>query len=142
MITIVPNRRYRELQRFVLVGIATFILNLSAFYFFFRLMQLDYRHAISYAYVITVVSHFAANKLFTFSARKQPVGHNAARYGVMLVLNYCITLAVSWLLIGRLGLPGYIAVLCYTLGNALMSFVLMKYVVFKPPHTSPTKASP
>lgn len=125
------DKELKELQRFAVVGVTTFALNLSTFYFFFKFLEFDYRHAVSFAYVITVLCHFAASKLFTFGARQQPLGRNAARYAVMLLVNYCVTLAMSWLIIGRLGLPGYVAVLCYTAANATTSFLLMKYIVFQ-----------
>lgn len=129
--TLFRDKRFRELQRFAVVGVATFFLNLSLFYSLVNFLQLDYRHAVSYAYVITVLCHFAANKSFTFGARQQPLGRNATRYAVMLVVNYCVTLAVSWLVIGWWGLPGYVAVLCYTAANATTSFLLMKHIVFQ-----------
>lgn len=124
--------RFREIGRFVLVGGVTFLLNLATFYLFFRALRLDYWLAATLAYVITVLCHFAGNRQFTFRAWRQPIARNVARYGLALLVNYLVTLSVTWLVLGEMGLPAYAAVMCYTLANATTSFLLMKYHVFRP----------
>jgi len=126
-------RWYQELHRFVIVGVATFLLNLGSFYFFMKILHLDYRIAVSLAYLITVLCHFTAHRLFTFQAWEQALGRNALKYACLLAFNYSMTVAVTSLIIGGLGLPGYVAVLCYTACNAATSFLAMKYIVFRHP---------
>lgn len=126
------NRRYSELRRFLAVGVATFLLNLGSVYFFLNALHLDYRIAVSLAYGITVMTHFTAHRVFTFRAAHQSLSQNAMKYTFMLGFNYCVTLAISALVIGWLKMPGYVAVLSYTACNAITSFLFMKHLVFKP----------
>lgn len=126
------NTRHTEIRRFLAVGVATFLLNLCSVYFFLKALHLDYRIAVSLAYVITVMTHFTAHRVFTFRAAQQPLSHNAMKYALMLGINYCVTLVISTLVIGWWKMPGYVAVISYTACNAITSFLFMKHLVFKP----------
>lgn len=119
-----------EMLRFIIVGVATFFINMFSVFCFYGLLHEDYRIAISFAYVVTVCCHFTLNKAFTFQARERKLLQSAPRYGLMLVLNYFITLFASWLIVGVIGAPPYIGVIASTGGTALSSFFVMKYFVF------------
>jgi putative flippase GtrA len=122
---------FGELCRFGLVGIATFGVNFLSFSVFFGLLHLDYRVAISLAYVFTVCCHFLLNKTFTFGATEQRLRHNAPRYVLMLGFNYVITITASWLTVEVLGASPYFGVVASTAGTALSSYFVMKYFVFR-----------
>jgi putative flippase GtrA len=122
---------FGELCRFGLVGIVTFGVNFLSFSVFFGLLRLDYRVAVSLAYVLTVCFHFLLNKTFTFGAMEQKLRHNAPRYVLMLALNYVITIVASWLTVEVVGASPYLGVVASTAGTALSSFFVMKYFVFR-----------
>jgi putative flippase GtrA len=132
---------FGELCRFGLVGIATFGVNFLAFSVFFGLLYLDYRVAVSLAYVLTVCCHFLLNKRFTFGATEQKLRHNAPRYVLMLGLNYVITIVACWLTVEIVGASPYFGVVASTAGTALSSFFVMKYFVFGESTTAPRVAS-
>ena len=123
-------RNFGELCRFGLVGIVTFGINFLSFSLFFGLLHLDYRVAVSLAYVVTVCCHFLFNKTFTFGATKQRLRHNVPRYVLMLGLNYVITIVASWLTVEVVGASPYFGVVAATAGTAFSSFFVMKYLVF------------
>ena len=125
--------QYRiQLAKFVVVGVVTFAINFLSFHLFFDvLFQWDYRIAVSLAYVITVICHFSLHRIFTFKATEQQLGHNAAKYMIMLAVNYGITLTVVWLAVEVARSSPYIGVVASAATTASMSFFLMKYVVFR-----------
>lgn len=119
-----------ELVRFAVVGTATLLVNVLAVSIFYGLLRDDYRIAISLSYIVTVCCHFTLNKMFTFGAAEHKLIRSAPRYGMMLVLNYLITLTCSWLSVGIIGTSPYVAVIASTCGTAVSSFYVMKYYVF------------
>ena len=123
-------KHFIELLRFSIVGVSTFFVNFLSVYLFYGTLHLDYRFAASLAYIITTCCHFMFNKLFTFSAGEQKLHHNAPRYGLMLALNYAITIFATSLTVGIFGGSPYLGVVASTGGTALSSFFVMKYFVF------------
>jgi putative flippase GtrA len=132
---------FGQLCRFGLVGIATFGVNFLAFSVFFGLLHLDYRVAVSLAYLLTVCCHFLLNKRFTFGATEQKLRDNAPRYVLMLGLNYVITIVAAWLTVEVVGASPYFGVVASTAGTALSSFFVMKYFVFRDSAAAPRAAS-
>jgi len=119
-----------QLAKFTLVGITTFGINFLAFHLFYGVAGLDYRVAVSFAYVITVVSHFLLHRFFTFRAGEQQLIHNAGKYLLMLALNYAITVTVAWVVVEVIRISPYFGVIASTGVTALTSFFVMKYFVF------------
>jgi putative flippase GtrA len=120
-----------QLTKFAIVGFVTFGINFSFFHLFYGLLGLDYRIAVSLAYVITVISHFLLHRFFTFSAKEQYLMHNAGKYLLMLALNYAITMTVVWLVVEVVGISPYFGVVASSATTATVSFFVMKYFVFK-----------
>ncbi|MBI3774085.1 MAG: GtrA family protein [Gammaproteobacteria bacterium] len=119
-----------QLVKFISVGLVTFGINFSFFHLFYGLLHLDYKIAVSFAYLITVASHFLLHRVFTFEAAGQHLGHNTGKYVVMLVLNYTITVMVAWFVVEVLRVSPYVGVIASTAATASTSFFLMKYFVF------------
>jgi len=124
---------FYEIGRFVVVGFAIFVVNFGSFSALHYKLHLDYRIAASAAYVIAVICHFTANKLFTFSASGQQLTQNLPRYGVMLTFNYVVTLVAFWLTVRLIGAPPHYGVVVASAGTAFSSFFIMKYFVFHAP---------
>jgi putative flippase GtrA len=122
---------WSEIWKFGMVGIATFGINFGAFSIFYGVLQHQYAIAASLAYAVTVVCHFLLNRFFTFGAGGQALSHNAPRYGLMLLLNYLITLLAQWFTVEVLRLSPYLGVVVATIGTAVTSFFLMKHFVFR-----------
>ena len=121
---------FAELCRFGIVGVVTFVINFLTFSLVFGRLHWDYRVAVSLAYVITVCCHFLLNKSFTFNATSYRLRRSAPRYGLMLGLNYLITVIAAWITVDVAGLSPYLGVVAATMGTATSSFIVMKYFVF------------
>lgn len=119
-----------QLFRFGIVGLATFVLNFFLVWLFYGKARLDYRIAVSCAYMITVVAHFFLNRSFTYGQEGGSVVPDTAKYGIMLMANYLITLSVTTATVELFGLTPYYGIVFSTFATAFSSFLLMKHFVF------------
>jgi len=119
-----------QLGKFVAVGLLTFCIYFCCFHFFYRVQGLDYRLAVSFAYVITVTSHFLLHRFFTFGAADQALTHHTWKYLLMLGLNYVVALGVVWITVEFVKTSPYFGVLASTGITTGISFFMMKHFVF------------
>lgn len=125
------SRHRGQIARFGLVGIITFILNYAMVWLFYGLIALNYRVAVSFAYIITVCAHFMLNRTFVYNKGGSTLFSHLGKYGGMLLINYLTTLAISMGTVEVCRLTPYYGVLFATGGTAFSSFLLMKYFVFR-----------
>ncbi len=120
-----------QIIKFIVVGVITFFINLCFFHLFFGILKFNHQTAISFSYVITVMSHFMLHRVFTFKIKNQFIAGNAVKYLGMLMLNYMITLTAMWLVVNIAKYSPYYGVVASTGLTAFTSFFVMKYFVFK-----------
>jgi len=130
------RRNKGQLVRFTVVGLLTFVLYFSLFHLLYGEAGLGYKVAVSIAYSVTVLCHFLLHRLFTFGAQRLSLSRHAGRYGVMLVLNYGITLGVMWTVVEIVRISPYFGTIASTICTAASSFFVMKHFVFSPSEAS------
>ncbi len=118
------------MARFGIVGVVTFALNYSLVWVFYGLFGLHYGPAVTIAYIITVLAHFILNRVFTYNSAGSAILNHMTKYGVMLGINYLITLGISVGTVELLALTPYHGVVFATFVTAFSSFFLMKHFVF------------
>ena len=119
-----------QLAKFIAVGLTTLAIYVSCFHVFYRSVGVDYRIAVSLAYVITVGAHFLMNRFFTFEAAHQALAHHTWKYLLMLGLNYLVSLGVVWVTVELVRISPYFGLVGSTAITAGISFFMMKYFVF------------
>ena len=119
-----------QLVRFSMVGLITFVLNFFLVWVLYGQAGLDYRLAVSCAYLLTVLAHFALNRSYTYGHEGGSVAPDTARYCIMLIVNYLITLSITTLSVELLSLTPYFGIVFSIFGTAFSSFLLMKHYVF------------
>lgn len=119
-----------QLGKFSFVGFLTFFINLSLFHIFYGVLTIDYKVAVSIAYVMTVCTHYFLNKTFTFRGADKGVVLSTFKYLSMLMFNYLITLTVVWLLVNVIHGTPYMGLVLSTALTAGVSFLLMRHFVF------------
>ena len=119
------------LMKFTLIGTLLFSVNFLIFHLFYGVFNLDYRISISIAYATGVLLHFALHRKYTFRASSQQLAQTAGKYFLMLLLNYLLTLAVSWFVVEVGRLPPSFTVVASTTVTTGTGFFMMKYFVFK-----------
>lgn len=118
------------IARFGFVGIVTLIFNYSLVWFFYGVFKLDYRIAITMAFIIAVVVNFTLSRVFTYKATSASIMHHIWKYVIVLIINYAINIFVSIIVVGIYGLSPYLAIILATIITTCSGFLLMKYFVF------------
>jgi putative flippase GtrA len=119
-----------QLAKFTVVGFLVFGVYVGCFHFFYRVMGLDYKLAVSLAYVIGVACHFLLHRFFTFGAAEQDLVHHTWKYLLMLGLNYAVSLGVVWIVVEVVKISPYFGLVASTGITAGISFFMMKHFVF------------
>lgn len=119
----------KQLIIFILVGLITFLINISSFYFFYTILNIDYKFAVSFAYIFTITAHFFLHRIFTYTAADQRMVHGVCKYLLMLGINYVVLLTIMWIFISLHKSP-YLAIITSTSITAIISFFVMKFFVF------------
>jgi putative flippase GtrA/2-polyprenyl-3-methyl-5-hydroxy-6-metoxy-1,4-benzoquinol methylase len=116
--------------RFGSVGLFVFLINYFCVWLFYGVFTLDYRVAITIAFIIATIFHFILNRIFTYRAHGACIIKHLWKYGVMLAINYMIYFAVTVMTVKLFGLSPYLSIIFATGFAMISSFFLMKYFVF------------
>jgi putative flippase GtrA len=119
-----------QLVRFGVVGAIGFIVNLGVYTLFVHPIGVDYHIAAVAAWIVAVMNNFVLNRHWTFEARSGRVRFQAARFVVVSLVAFGVSLLLLTLLVEDGGLAKVpaqaIAVAASTplnfLGNKLWSF--------------------
>jgi len=121
-----------EVNRFILVGSTTVIIDLSV-YSFLLFLDLDTYVSKGISFNVGAIFAFYANKKFTFKSKTK----DSFKFILFLIL-YLATLGVNvslneiiLSLIGKSELSLFIAFVIATMISATINFLGMKYIVFK-----------
>lgn len=123
---------FYQLIKFIFIGVVTFGINFLSFHCFYGICAFDYKIAVTFAYMLTVISHFILHRVFTFQVKgnEQQLGHNIFKYSLMLTLNYMTTITVMWMTVEIIHGSAYFGLIASTAATASLSFFIMKYFVF------------
>jgi len=116
---------------FLTVGLLSALVNGFSFTFFWRVLAWDYRIAVSLAYILSVVAHFAGNRHFTFKNHQAPILQQLPRYLIMVSVNYAITLALAYFAVDILHYSPYYGVLLGISGTVVVGYLLSCFWVFR-----------
>jgi putative flippase GtrA len=119
-----------QLCRFAVVGASGYVVNLIVFGFMLEFVTSVRFFASATAFVISLANNFFWNRRWTFAAKDQDVGFQAARFFVVSVCAFVLAYLLLELLAAGMGLPNLlaqaIALVIVTplnfLGNRLWSF--------------------
>ena len=94
MTSILSRNHLRQVARFALVGVATYLLTVWVFELLYGQHGVRRRVAATVAYVAGVVTHFVASKFFTFNNWDVRLHRQVPRYALLCLANYLITMAI------------------------------------------------
>jgi len=120
-----------ELIRFLFVGCIALCINLGCFGFFYHFENIEYKVAVTIAYIITLIVYYLLHRIFTFRAENQDLKLHAWKFLLLLVLNYLINLAIVWFITDVIKNSPYIGIIVAALVTASVSFLTMRHFVFK-----------
>jgi putative flippase GtrA len=124
------SQNWFQLVRFAAVGASGYVVNLAVFAVCVHALDLDYRLAAFFAFLVAVTNNFVWNRRWTFAARDGRAGFQAARFLVVSLAGFVVSLVALTALVGAAELPRVaaqaIAIATATplgfLGNKLWSF--------------------
>jgi dolichol-phosphate mannosyltransferase len=121
---------WAQLVRFGLVGASGYVVNLAVYTAALQLAGFDFRVASATAFLVAVLNNFFWNRRWTFRARDGHAGFQAARFFVVSICAWAVSLGILQLLVVEAGVEKVaaqaIAIVLATpfnfLGNKLWSF--------------------
>ncbi|WP_372790373.1 GtrA family protein [Paraconexibacter sp.] len=119
-----------ELVRFGAVGASGYAVNLAVFALAVHALDLNYRVAAVMAFLVAVANNFTWNRYWTFKAQDGHAGFQAARFFVVSVCAFLVSLGVLELMVTGFDAPEVlaqaVAIVVATpfnfIGNKLWSF--------------------
>lgn len=129
--TTAPNSHFLSFAKFGFVGAATAAIYFLVMWLADAIIGLSYIVAVSSAYLVSTVFHFLVNRHFTFAAAHGHHKSQIARYLLMWLINYLITILIVGLCVERFHLSPYIGVCVSVLFTMCVGYILGRYWVFK-----------
>lgn len=123
-------RQNLEFIRFLLVGSTAAGINFFSFFICYTLCQMNYKIAVSFAFIITALAHFFMNQKFTFQSKHNDFTTRVLKYILMLLLNYCMSLLIVWCFVHIVGVSPYFGLIGAMGVNAISNYLIMKHFVF------------
>jgi putative flippase GtrA len=116
--------------RFGVVGAMTAAIFFFVMWFGDTILGLRYIVFVSLAYTLSTVFHFLANRLFTFVVARGALESQIARYLIVWLINYLITILVVGLCVEKFYLSPYIGVVVSVVFTLCVGYVLGRYWIF------------
>jgi len=115
---------------FLIVGLSSAIVNFGSFALLWQVMHIDYRIAVSFAYMAAVTVHFFANRNLTFKARNTHTLHQLPKYFTMIGINYLVTLFVVHIVVEKLNQSPYVGLVAAIGVTMGINYTLLRFWVF------------
>lgn len=128
---LLDRERVFRFVRFATVGASVAVIDFSSVAVLSRL--LPPLVAVTIAYFIGVVCHFLLNKFWVFRCRRSDYLKQLFHYGVVILNSWFITMVVVTLCLSTFTNNVLIAKLCAIPCATICNFLLMQFVVFRPP---------
>lgn len=129
MIVELYHTHKKSILLFLTVGTLSAIVNFVSFTLLWKIM--DYRIAVSIAYVLSVIVHFSANRNLTFNSRDTNMLQQLPRYLTTIILNYFITLSVVHVVVETFNQSPYLGIFCSIGATVGVSYTLLRFWVFR-----------
>jgi putative flippase GtrA len=116
--------------RFLVVGGAATLLNLSIVYTLYHYASVHYALAFAIGYMTGVVFAFTFSKVFAFRSRSKKYAREGGAFFLVYGITLCIGLGIVTLLV-HFGLPPMLASVLSIGCTTLLNYLGSKYVAFR-----------
>jgi putative flippase GtrA len=127
---------FQQVFRFSAIGFIILCFNYLSFEMCYSLLRLNYRIAVSIAYLFSIVLHFFLNKQFTFQMQHHVSKAYVIRYLMMLGVNYIAVMLLTHFIVANLHQTPRFVYIISPFITSIISFSMMKFFVFKHAHLS------
>jgi len=130
-VRVLARTHFLSAIKFGLVGVITAAIYFFVMWFANSILNFRYIFSVSAAYFVSTLFHYLANRYFTFSAQTGQHRRQLARYVVLWIINYIITIIVVSICVEHLGLSAYLGVCAAVVVTVFVGYFLSRYWVFK-----------
>ena len=123
--------QFESFIKFGLVGATSATIYFSTMWIFSYFLSPHYLICVSISYIASVVFHYFANSIFTFNAAKTVNHLQITKYLTMLLINYCISIAIIRTVVENLHLSAYLGIALSILCTMVPGYFMGKYWIFK-----------
>ncbi len=124
------EKTFRQLIKYIVVGMASFITEWSLLYLFNKVLQIWYLYANSFAFVVVFWLNFLMNRIWSFQS-KQNFKKQILLYGILFIINLNVSNAVMYWLHEIIGLDVMFAKI-FAVGLVVSwNFILYKKVIYR-----------
>jgi putative flippase GtrA len=120
-----------QLVRFGAVGASGYVVNLIVFAGCVHVLVINYKIASVIAFLVAVINNFWLNRHWTFSAKQDHPGRQAAKFFAVSLLAYGLSYVVLVSLVDGAGIDKVIAQAIAVIAGMPLSFVGQKLWSFK-----------
>jgi putative flippase GtrA len=120
-----------QLVRFATVGASGYVVNLAVFAACIHVFGIDYRVSAVVAFLVSVTNNFWLNRHWTFDAKHQHPGFQAARFFTISLIAFAFTYVVLVVLVSDAGMMKVVAQAISIVAGTPLSFVGQKLWSFK-----------
>jgi putative flippase GtrA len=120
-----------QLVRFATVGASGYVVNLAVFAACIHVFGIDYRVSAAVAFLVSVTNNFWLNRHWTFDAKHQHPGFQAARFFTISLIAFAFTYVVLVVLVSDVGMMKVVAQAISIVAGTPLSFVGQKLWSFK-----------
>jgi putative flippase GtrA len=124
------THNWLQLVRFGAVGASGYIVNLAVFAACVHLLGIDYKLSAVIAWAVSVLNNFVLNRHWTFDAKQEHPGRQAARFFTVSLIAFGFTYVVLVVLVDA-GLMKVLAQAIAIAAGTPLSFVGQKLWSFK-----------
>lgn len=124
----------RQTQSYIFFGILTTVVNFISYVFFTTIVNLDYKIATSFAWILSVVFAFITNKIFVFKSGKTKgtlLIKELSSFLFFRSLSYFIDLLSIIILVERLRVVDTLSKIIASAIVAIFNYFASKYVIFR-----------
>ena len=123
--------RYQTFLWFAAIGAFSGSVYFICLFYLLDALALDYRLAVSIAYLVALSCHFGANRQITFRGLGGSVYVHIMRYSIMVGLNYLTTMVIVIAAVNLAYVSVYIGAMVAIGFNLIINYWLSKHWIFR-----------
>lgn len=124
-------RFIKNFSTFLVIGSLTAFIYFSLLSLFIEMMRLNYRLAVTFAFIFACGFQFFANRKYTFKAIEKNAAKQLVRYLLWVILSYLITLGTVTLAHEVYKINAYLSVLIALIFTTNLGFLLSQRWIYK-----------
>ena len=124
-------QQQKKLITFLTVGVLTAAVYFSLFTVLWKWLHLNYKIAVSISYCFAVMFQFFLNRHVTFKSGNENVLYQVIKFGVLLLINYILTIAIVTWSVNTLMVTPYLGIIISLTVTVFTGFYISTFWVYK-----------